>query len=496
MLTSKKRRVSSSKTYISLRSNLRYVIENRVYCRVCQNTCARKNLGYNLETLRQMTPLDIKPAYTPATFADLVAPLRDGKQEKIIFETYHLRQDITTYPVEVHLQLMTQDNQRVFVAIILDITERKQLNAYNNDLGRIFEKSLNEIFIFDAETLCFIEVNRGARENLGYSMVELRQMTPLDIKPEYTEQLFSELIAPLRRREREIIVFETVHLRKDKTTYSVEVHLQLTELGGEAVFVAIILDIAHRKETEQHLLNLHLAEQRTQLIRDFISDTSHEFRTSLAVIKTKSYLLKKYLTEQTVTKHIDIVERHVQRLNRLVGALQEAAILESTKQDDLTIQEIAINGLVSSVVQKHEHRMAEKNLALMLNLQPLPSAIAGDRERLYAVLENVLDNAIQFTKVGGHIRINTDVQDTMVCITISDDGIGIPTDALPHVCNYLYRVDEARSMNGGVGMGLAIVKRIVDLHAGKMDILSQEQEGTTITIHLPLSSETHLLSEH
>ncbi len=136
-----------------------------------------------------------------------------------------------------------------------------------SNLGRILEASLNEIYVFDAESLKFIEVNRGARENLGYTMDELRNLTPVDLKPDYTEKSFSELVEPLRQGEQEVMVFQTWHRRADGTCYDVEVHLQRSRFQGRPCFAAIILDISERKRAESHsrLLNaLHsvLATER------------------------------------------------------------------------------------------------------------------------------------------------------------------------------------------------------------------------------------------
>ncbi len=129
--------------------------------------------------------------------------------------------------------------------------------------GEILEKSLNEIYIFDAKTLRFIMVNRGARENLGYSSEELKQLTPIDLKPEFPEQRFREFVAPLLAGKTEKLIFETFHLRKDKTTYDVKVHLQLFKLNRKKVFTAIIDDISEKnlakvrlKQSESHFRSL------------------------------------------------------------------------------------------------------------------------------------------------------------------------------------------------------------------------------------------------
>ncbi|MCP5007148.1 MAG: PAS domain S-box protein [Planctomycetes bacterium] len=133
------------------------------------------------------------------------------------------------------------------------ITERKKAHEYVASLAHILEESLNEIYIFDIKTLRFVEVNKGARQNLGYSMEELSSLTPLDLKPDFTTESFRKIIEPLRVGEKQKIEFTTVHRRKDGSLYNVEVHLQLSTLKSATVFVAIILDITDRINTEKRL---------------------------------------------------------------------------------------------------------------------------------------------------------------------------------------------------------------------------------------------------
>ncbi len=139
---------------------------------------------------------------------------------------------------------------------VLDISERKRAEIAATRLGRILESSLNEIYIFNTDNLRFIQVNRGARVNLGYTMEELRNLTPLDLEPEFAPKVFARLIEPLRTGAREAIGFTTAHLRKDGSLYPVEVHLQLMRYESEPVFVAIMLDITRRKRVEDSLLNV------------------------------------------------------------------------------------------------------------------------------------------------------------------------------------------------------------------------------------------------
>jgi len=121
---------------------------------------------------------------------------------------------------------------------------------------RIIEHSFNEIYIFNAETLRFEQVNIGACKNLGYSQEELTQLTPLDIKPEYTKENFEELIKPLRIEQKPLIFFETVHKRKDGTLYPVEIRLQLMKNESPPVFVAIIDNVTEKQIAEKQATSL------------------------------------------------------------------------------------------------------------------------------------------------------------------------------------------------------------------------------------------------
>ncbi len=140
-----------------------------------------------------------------------------------------------------------------FVSAGSDVTAFVETRDLVTRLGEILDRSANEIYVFDATTLRFLQVNAGAQENLGYSREELDALTPVDLYPEFDSVRFEALLAPLRLGEQEIVIFESEHRRKEGSRYPVEIRLQWSGAEQTPVFVAIVLDITERRRQEARL---------------------------------------------------------------------------------------------------------------------------------------------------------------------------------------------------------------------------------------------------
>ncbi len=172
---------------------------------------------------------------------------------------------------DIDLQLQTEKGNRKYIRAIgmpeqdetgevqklhgtvQDITERKEAEIERKKLADIVQKSQNEIYVLDAETLQFDFVNKGAINNIGYSLEEMLQMTPMDIKPEFDRETIRQKLDPIISGEEEKIKFETYQERANGSTYEVEVHAQIIETAGKPLIVAILLDITERKKAENAL---------------------------------------------------------------------------------------------------------------------------------------------------------------------------------------------------------------------------------------------------
>jgi len=193
--------------------------------------------------------------------------IRSGRPEP--YEHLALRKDGSMFPVYVRARMAQVGGRKVRISAVRDLTEQRRAERERSQMTDILAASLNEIYLFDARTLRFIYANQGALRNLGYTFDEMLRMTPLDIKPEHTVASFQALVEPLRRREKPLVVFETVHRRANGGLYPVEVHLQLFEQEAGPVFLAIILDITERKRTEEAL---RVSEERLRLALEGTTD--------------------------------------------------------------------------------------------------------------------------------------------------------------------------------------------------------------------------------
>jgi len=149
------------------------------------------------------------------------------------------------------------------LGIVQDITEQKLATDLIMGFAEVLDNSSNEIYIFDAKTLLFIHVNKTAVINTGYSLAELRRLTPLDLKPEFTSESFDTLIEPLRTGAKGNIHFSAVHRRKDGTLYNIEVNLQLSTFEHSPAFVANIVDSTERRKAENEILKLSRAIEQS-----------------------------------------------------------------------------------------------------------------------------------------------------------------------------------------------------------------------------------------
>jgi len=227
-------------------------------------------------------------------------------------------------------------------------------------------------------------------------------------------------------------------------------------------------------------------EEAFQKQRQFAADASHELRTPLAIIQAESSLaLDKKRTQVEYRRSLDLVSQEVTYMSEIIGKLLLLA-RNDAGSEPLNFQEVNVKDLFTELSSDVEALAQEKGVAF--NLGPMDNlTVKGDRFRLRQLFLNILDNAIRYTPNGGSVSSSLVRKNGSAFVSISDTGIGIPTEDLPFIFDRFYRVDKARSRtDGGMGLGLAIASSIVKLHGGGIEVESQVGKGSTFHITLPL----------
>ena len=222
--------------------------------------------------------------------------------------------------------------------------------------------------------------------------------------------------------------------------------------------------------------------------RDFVANVSHEFRTPLTAIQgfAETLLAGAIDDPQNRGRFLEIIVEHSRRLARLTEDLLMLSKMDADRLDFET-RRIPARALIESCVETAMPRSRDKDLRLSVNLAEKVPDIAGDRRRLTEVLQNLIDNAIQYTPAGGQIMVSAAPVDSEVVFTVSDTGIGIPQAEQPRIFERFYRVDVARSREvGGTGLGLSIAKHLVEGHGGRIWVESEAGHGSQFHFSVPV----------
>jgi two-component system phosphate regulon sensor histidine kinase PhoR len=221
--------------------------------------------------------------------------------------------------------------------------------------------------------------------------------------------------------------------------------------------------------------------------RDFVANVSHEFKTPLTAIQGfAETLLSGALDDKTNrVRFVEIIREHARRLARLTDDLLKLSRIEAGRLE-LEIRPIRVEALVNGCVETARLNAKTRGLEIHVDLQENAPAVRGDGAQLGEVLQNLLDNAVQYTPSGGKIEVQARSNEREVIFTVTDTGIGIPESDLERIFERFYRVDAARSREaGGTGLGLAIARHIVDAHGGRIWVESAIGQGSRFHFSIP-----------
>ena len=409
------------------------------------------------------------------------------------------KKDGTLFWNEVDINPIKDQDGRVthHIGIQNDITIRKNAEEERNYLTKIFDNSLNEIYVFDFHSLKFVNVNYGAQKNLGYTLEELKELTPIDIKPNYSIEKFRLLSAPLVNLTENKAEFESVHIRKNGTTYPVYVSLEMSKLGERKVFIAIILDITEQKNYTQKLektVELRTKQLKTALENEkelndlktkFLSLVSHEFKTPLSGILTSAILLSKYTLDnqqENRDKHIKIISDKVHYLNAILNDFLSIEKLETGKVN-YKFTTFRLSKVLNEVVYNANMLLKEgQQVKYPDHIDEM--VLIQDERTIELALTNLVHNAIKYSPEYSDvtIKITQDIKDTI--FEISDNGIGIPENDQKNIFNRYFRAENALT-TPGTGIGLNIVKSHIENLGGSIHFNSEIHVGSTFILSIP-----------
>lgn len=468
------------------------------------NPAAERTFGYRRDDVlgREMAELIVPPSFRERHRQGIAHFLATGEGPVLDrrIQMPALRSDGTEFPVELAVTCVALDGPPQFTAFLRDITDRTRWEEALRKSEELSRQRLAELqTIYASAPIGLAFVNRELRYvSINQTLAELDGM-PVDqvIGKTLREVLTSEVadeVEPLYRR-----VIETgepirgIEVRGSTRTggprdFLVSYHSVQSATGEVLGVNAAVLDITDRKRLEDELrqvaANLSEANRRKD---EFLATLAHELRNPLAPIRTGLELLKMTQDDRITTEEIrSTMERQMQQLIMLIDDLMDVSRITRGKLQ-LRRCRVRVADVIESAIEASRPFIDEANHELTIAVADDPIYIHADPHRLAQVLTNLLNNAAKYTPVGGNISCSACKADGDVLISVKDNGIGIPSDMLERVFDMFAQINPpAERTSSGLGIGLTLVKSLVEMHGGSIQVQSQGvSQGSTFTIRLP-----------
>jgi len=459
------------------------------------NDQACKKLGYSRDELLSMSVLDL---IAPG-FLDPHAGIQTLLAEKrMVFESLHVHRDGHVIPCEVSSTLFMLNDLPTVQSICRDVTERRQaeeaLRTSEERYRQIVETADEGIWMVDAEARTTF-VNQKMAALLGYAVADMVDRSIYDF---VDDEAIALVTANFKEQPQGIREQQDFRFRcKDGSfIWTMMSTNHLVDDQGEFMgALAMITDVTARKQAEREREQLLERErqaraeaERANRIKDeFLAILSHELRSPLnPILGWASLLQSRQVSEATLKQALEAIERNVRLQVQLVDDLLDVSRILRGK---LVLTKVPVDmvSIIRAAIETVHLAAAAKAISIEMQPTETRSLVLGDASRLQQVVWNLLSNAIKFTPTGGHVTITLVATDNDVEVQIRDTGKGISPEFLPHIFEHFRQQDSTTTRQfGGLGLGLAIVRYITEMHGGTVTASSAgENQGSMFTVRLP-----------
>jgi PAS domain S-box-containing protein len=415
----------------------------------------------------------------------LLSNKRTMPWNKIKVECLH--KDGREFPVDISFSEYVLGTERMFTAVIRDMTEERQLEMVSK-ASNMFAENVKDYAIFVLNENGVITAwNKAADGVYGYTAEEVVGKTSDILYPPGVDFLTTW------NAEKEIAIrtgkFEATEqrLKKDGTKFSA--FLVLTPLYDEAGklqgFLKLVRDITEHVEHQEAIrLKTVELEQANKSKDNFLAILSHELRNPLvSILGYSNLLLSGRLGENEQKKAIATIARNAKLQVEMIEDLLDISRIVSGKIS-LSKETVPICEVVHQVVESFRPAATAKGIIIEENYKELAVFAEADRRRLQQIVFNLLSNAIKFTDSGGKVRVSVTCENNQATIAVEDTGIGIPPSKIDKIFDRFQQAEADTRKHGGLGLGLSIVKTLTELHEGKIEVESVEGKGSKFTVSL------------